>query len=392
MKYHLITYGCQMNTADSAEMAQPLQSRGFTATGDASQADIILMNTCTVRDQAEHRADSNLGRLREWKAANPERILIVAGCAASRWGESIKKKYPFIDMVSPATKIEEFPEAVKSVLRDRWDGLKETTLAEPAALDPEFRRESTNNWFGDENTAYVTIMRGCNYSCSYCIVPSVRGREKYRAMPDILAEITQRAGQGHREVMLLGQTVNSYYYRMRRGDAASDVVYDFSDLLRAVQAIPGVDAIRFMSPHPRHMKQKVIAAMAESPKVCRHLHLPVQSGSDAVLTRMKRLYTQSEYLDILKQLRAAMPEIKITTDVIVGYPGETDADFAETVALFQKAAFDGVFAFKYSPRPGTVSADSPDDVPNEIKESRLQSILALSRQKLDLKKSNSGSA
>jgi tRNA-2-methylthio-N6-dimethylallyladenosine synthase len=371
-----------MNTADSAEMAQPLQSRGFTATGDPSQADIILMNTCTVRDQAEHRADSNLGRLREWKAANPERILIVAGCAASRWGESIRRKYPFIDLVSPATKIDEFPEAVKAVLKDRWDGRQETALFEPAALDPEFRRESTGNWFGDENTAYVTVMRGCNYNCSYCIVPSVRGREKYRALPDIVAEIRQRAAQGHREVMLLGQTVNSYYWRP---DPAGTDVRDFADLLRAVQAIEGVEAIRFMSPHPRHMKPKVIAAMAESPKVCRHLHLPLQSGSDAVLARMKRLYSASEYLDIVRQLRAAMPEIKLTTDVIVGFPGETETDFKQTLETFAKAAFDGVFAFKYSPRPGTVSADWPDDVPNEEKEARLQRVLALNRQIVESK-------
>jgi len=378
MKYHLITYGCQMNTADSDEMAQPLKSRGLTATADPEQADIIMMNTCTVREQAEHRADSNIGRLREWKDRNPERILIVAGCAASRWGDLIKKKYPFIDLVSPATKIEQFPDAIQTVLKDRWNwdvetrvGFDSVAKTEPAALDPDFKREGSGNWFGDENTAYVTIMRGCNYSCSYCIVPSVRGRENYRALPEIVAEITQKAAQGHREVMLLGQTVNSYYWRPNPA-----VVQDFSDLLRAVQAIPGVETIRFMSPHPKHMRPKVIAAMAESTKVARHLHLPVQSGSDTVLTRMKRLYTSAEYLTIVQQLREAMPDIKITTDIIVGFPGETEADFDQTLALFRQARFDGVFAFKYSPRPGTVSATEKDDVEQAVKEERLKKVLA----------------
>lgn len=374
MKYLIYSYGCQMNTADSQEMAQPLQSRGMTATANQEEADVILMNTCTVRDQAEHRADSNLGRLREWKAANPERILIVAGCAATRWGDSIQKKYPFIDLVSPATRIEQFPEAVAAVLRQRWNWdeeiaagfeAKPLTITEPLPM--------TNQWFGDENTAYVTIMRGCNYGCSYCIVPQVRGREKYRPMPEILDEIRRKTAAGQRQVMLLGQTVNSYYWRPE-----PTVVQDFADLLRAVNAIDTVEAIRFMSPHPRHMKPHVIAAMAESPKVCRHVHLPLQSGSTRVLTRMKRLYTREEYADIVTRLRQAIPGIQITTDVIVGFPGEEESDIALTLELLERLRLDSLFAFKYSPRPGTVSAEWPDDVPNEVKEERLQRVLALS--------------
>jgi len=377
MKYHLITYGCQMNTADSTEMAQPLKDRGMIATGDPAQADIILMNTCTVREQAEHRAHSNLGRLREWKEENPQRILIVAGCAATRWGESIKKQYPFIDLVSPATRIEEFPETVAQVLKERWNWTKETledfgntsvSRAASEAIAP------SENLFGDDKTAYITIMRGCNYTCSYCIVPQVRGRESYRPLAQILEDVRANVALGFREVMLVGQTVNSYYDR-----GPEMAVKDFADLLRAVDAVEGLENIRFMSPHPRHMKPRVIQAMADCKKVARHLHLPIQSGSDRMLAAMKRLYTRADYLAIVQQLRSAIPGIMITTDVIVGYPGETDEDFKATLDLMNEIKFDGIFAFKYSPRPGTTAADLPDDVNNPLKEERLQTVLALNR-------------
>jgi tRNA-2-methylthio-N6-dimethylallyladenosine synthase len=385
MKYHLITYGCQMNTADSEEMAQPLKDRGFLATSRLHDADIVLMNTCTVRDQAEHRADSNIGRLRVWKDQDPNRILIVAGCAASRWGDSIKKKYSFIDLVSPATKIEEFPQAVAQVLKERWNWDVETKTAfssngvsrNDVPLNGVLLNDvsaQTPYLFGDDHTAYITTMRGCNYSCSYCIVPQVRGRENYRALPEILAEIITKVAEGYREVMLLGQTVNSYYYRN------SDSMIDFADLLRAVNAIDGVEKIRFMSPHPRHMKDRVIQAMAECPKVARHIHLPAQSGSDRLLDSMKRLYTRAEYQAIVDKLRAAIPGLLITTDIIVGYPGEADEDFEATLSLLRTVRFDGLFAFKYSPRPGTASADKFDDVPDATKEERLQQVLALNTE------------
>src|SRR5258708_4000888 len=222
MKYMFITYGCQMNTADSEEMPRPLAARGFEPTSDLQQADIVLMNTCTVRDQAEHRAQSNLGRLRDWKDQDPRRVLIVAGCAASRWGDSIKKRYPYIDLVAPATPIEKFPELVAEVLKDRWNGQAETETAFQGIGVTEYRStDSTptprhsdtpiqsSELFGDSQTAYVTIMRGCNYSCSYCIVPQVRGREVYRAPNEILSEIRSKVDQGLPEVILLGQTVNS---------------------------------------------------------------------------------------------------------------------------------------------------------------------------------------
>jgi tRNA-2-methylthio-N6-dimethylallyladenosine synthase len=391
MKYHLITYGCQMNTADSEEMAQPLESRGFRQTAQLQEADVVLMNTCTVREQAEHRAKSNLGRLKDWKAANPNRILIVAGCAASRWGDSIKKRYPYIDLVSPATQIEKFPEVVAEVLKERWNfqnetgkyfggksgngdkGNTRTTLTTPTTLTTAVAPPSTD-LFGDANTSYVTIMRGCNYSCSYCIVPQVRGREVYRPMPEILREVEEKTSRGLRDVMLLGQTVNSYFFKTETGSV------DFADLLRAVDAVPSVERIRFMSPHPRHMRDRVIAAMRDCGKVCRHIHLPVQSGSSRLLEAMNRLYNRDHYISIVQKLREAMPDIMITTDLIVGFPGEAEADFEESLALMRDVHFDGLFAFKFSPRPGTPAALQKDDVLAEVKEERLQRVLALNKE------------
>jgi tRNA-2-methylthio-N6-dimethylallyladenosine synthase len=426
MNYFIYSYGCQMNTADSEEMAQPLKERGFTATTDKNQADVIIMNTCTVREHAEHKAISNLGRLRAWKEENNDRILIVAGCAASLWGESVKKKFPYVDLVSPATQIEKFPEVIAQVLKERWNWESETKNTFPHERGGVGEEKGNKDFvsralapslspylFGTESTAYVTIMRGCNLRCSYCIVPQVRGREKYRPMPDILKEIQQRVRDGFKEVMLLGQTVNSYYYRTvdhghtadeaLRADyaetaaginsavqASSDVrhssavrpssaVYDFADLLRAVDAVDGVRSIRFMSPHPKHMRPNVIAAMKACSKVAHHLHLPVQSGSNRLLERMKRLYTREDYLAIVQQLRDALPDIALTTDFIVGYPAESDADFAESLSLMEEIRFDGLFAFKYSPRPGTASAEEADDIPDAIKEDRLQQVLALNQ-------------
>ncbi len=405
-----------MNTADSEEMAQPLKERGFTATENLQEADVAIMNTCTVREHAEHKALSNLGRLRTWKAANPDRLLIVAGCAASLWGESVKKKFPYIDLVSPATQIEKFPEIIEKVLEDRRSarqnsGNPEQRLAEtavkgssisehlsptlwPAAVSDSRPSAQSPFIFGSGSTAYVTIMRGCNLSCSYCIVPQVRGREKYRAMPEILNEIRQKTSEGYREVMLLGQTVNSYYFRDGGSESRSigetspdraspptrrpaDTVYDFADLLRAVDAIDGIETIRFMSPHPKHMRARTIAALRDCKKVARHVHLPLQSGSSAVLERMKRLYTREEYKSIIQQMREAMPGVSITTDVIVGYPGETPDEFQQTLSLLEEIRFNGLFAFKYSPRPGTDSALLADDVSESEKEERHQRILAM---------------
>lgn len=404
MKYLIQTYGCQMNTADSEEMAQPLKARGLVATNDSAEADVILMNTCTVRDNAEHKADSQIGRLRVWKEVNPERILIIAGCAASQWGESIKKKYAFIDLVAPATKIDQFPELVAKVLGERfrfedeerlWRGGDVEVLSDtPQPLHLSTPPPSSPSRFGTTRTGYVTIMRGCNYSCSYCIVPKVRGREVYRPMEAILTDVQDKIAAGFSEIMLLGQTVNSYNYRgdverlSGRGVPARQnpstppplhpsTAVTFSGLLRAVADVPGVKTLRFMSPHPRHFKDDQIQAMVDHPTIARHVHLPLQSGSDRVLERMKRLYTRDEYREIVRKLRAAMPGIEITTDVIVGFPGETETDFEATLSLLREIDFDSVFAFQYSPRPGTPAAAGPDDISPVTKEERIQRVLAL---------------
>jgi tRNA-2-methylthio-N6-dimethylallyladenosine synthase len=363
-----------------------LKDRGFIATANPQEADAILMNTCTVRDQAEHRAQSNLGRLREWKAEDPNRVLIVAGCAASLWGRSIQKRYPYIDLVAPATQIEKFPDIGAAVLKDRWNEQAENAIGfsgirgqgpgindqPPADSGP---RPADFNLFGNGQTAYVTIMRGCNYNCSYCIVPQVRGREVYRSPEEILNQVQSKVSEGLEEVMLLGQTVNSYYWKMPDGTS-----WDFADLLRAVNCVEGVKRLRFMSPHPRHMRDRVIQAMRESTAVCRHIHLPLQSGSTSLLQRMNRLYTRADYLAIIQKLRDAMPGIMITTDIIVGFPGETDDEFHDTLSIMEEAAFDGLFAFKFSPRPDTVAGALPDDVTAELKEKRLQTVLDLNKR------------
>ncbi|MFA5974683.1 MAG: tRNA (N6-isopentenyl adenosine(37)-C2)-methylthiotransferase MiaB [Elusimicrobiota bacterium] len=370
LRYTIITYGCQMNVADSEEMAQPLKDRGFVATVDPAEADIILMNTCTVRDQAEHRAKSNLGRLKDWKEAKPDRILIVAGCAASRWGKYIQEKYPFIDLVWPATQIEKFPEMIADVLKERWNWERETkgTFGDVGA--DRCPPGNTGNLFGDTRTAFITVMRGCNLTCSYCIVPQVRGRGVSRPKAQILEDVQRKVAEGYRDAMLLGQTVNQW----------GEPGHDFADLLRAAAAIEGVEVLRFMSPHPRFMSDRLIEAMAACRTVARHIHLPVQTGSDRLLSSMRRLYTRPEYLDVVSKLRKAMPDILITTDFIVGYPGETETDFRETLSLLENVRFNGVFAFKYSPRPGTSAACCVDDVPQAVKEERLQTVFARNRE------------
>lgn len=365
MKFFVETFGCQMNAADSQEMGRHLLARGFSPTDRAAEADCILVNTCTVRQHAEDKALSYLGRLADWRKADKRRLLVVAGCAAERLGEKLKSRFPQVDLVVGAKSIDRFQDLLEKEFPH---------LAFDAA------REERDAWNGDmridallpheKTSAFVTIMRGCNFNCSYCIVPAVRGREIYRPAKSILSEVRQKAALGVKEIMLLGQTVNSYRPDLPNPGAGGVDVADFGDLLRAVNAVPGIHRIRFMSPHPHYLNQKFAADMAESKKVCRHMHLPVQSGSDAMLKRMRRNYTRAEYLQRTAMLRRAMPDISITTDFIVGFPGETEEDFKLTLSLAVEAGLDGAFIFKYSPRPGTASADQADDVSQEEKESR----------------------
>ncbi len=355
MKYFVRTYGCQMNVADSSEMTRHLQARGITSTDNPDEASIFLVNTCTVRHHAEERAFSEVGRLRKWKAGQSGRKVVVTGCAAERTKDHLESRFPFIDLVVGAKSIEDFPQMVERLLDRR-----------STDDDLDYAIPSTDN----EASAFVTIMRGCNYSCTYCIVPSVRGREKYHPLEDILGEVRDRVREGSREITLLGQTVNSYHMNGSRGRDT-----DFADLLEAVAKVDGVKRIRFMSPHPYYMTDRVVAAMRDIPEVCEGLHLPVQSGSTGVLRRMQRNYSREEYLQLTGKLRSAMPDIAISTDIIVGFPGESDADFRQTLSLMEEAQFDWGFIFKYSAREGTAAADM-EGFPEELIEERHQECLA----------------
>lgn len=355
MKLLSISFGCQMSLADGAELARPLLARGFRAAEGLEDADALILNTCTVRQHAEDRALSQLGRLKPWKEARPERFLIVAGCAAERLGGWLTERFPYVDLVVGAKSIEQYPEVLERALAERFDWARENAGAwgetVPAATGAG---------------AYVTVMRGCNYSCSYCIVPAVRGRELYRPLDVVLAEVRARAAEGAREVTLLGQTVNSW--RDGRGR-------DFADLLRAVDASGSVERVRFTSPHPFFLGERVMAAMAECRTVAPHLHLPAQSGSDRLLKLMRRNYTSADFLQKAARLRALIPDLALTSDFIVGFPGETATDFQATLDLAAAADLDSAYCFAFSPRAGTEAAAFGDTVPEEAKQARLRVLL-----------------
>lgn len=363
MKLHVVTFGCQMSVADGEELASPLSSRGFTAVAEPDDADAIVLNTCTVRQHAEDKALSLIGRLRGWKDRDPERVLIVAGCAAERLGPWIQKRFPYVDLVVGAKSIEDYPKIVEDALGARFDALAETRRSfedtPSAALD------KPTGW-SSSHSAFVTVMRGCNYSCSYCIVPAVRGRELYRPYETVMAEARAKAELGAREITFLGQTVNSY----RAVAGGRDV--RFPELLRQAGAIDGLERLRFESPHPFYVNDELIAAMAETPAVCEQLHLPVQSGSDRLLKVMRRNYDRAGILDKTARLRAALPFVEVSTDIIVGFPSETDEDFEATLDLVRRLRPSWSYTFKYSPREGTESAGMPDDVPAGVKEERLR--------------------
>lgn len=375
MKLFTKTFGCQMNFADSDELGRHFKKRGIEPTDTEDNADVILVNTCTVRDLAEHKAMSFVGRLKEWKQGNPKGFVVVTGCAAERAKDDFKKRFPFVDLVVGAKDIEEFPKELDALMKRRPEPHVEP---EPVGLRPQNDRRADRpipvELVPEMSPViqYVTIMRGCNYNCTYCIVPSVRGREIYRPISDILKDVADRTAEGAKEIWLLGQTVNSY-----KPELAPRPDYDFADLLRDVCAVPGVGRIRFMSPHPFYLSPKLIQAMAELSKVCRHIHLPVQSGSNSQLQKMKRNYTREGYLRGVGMLRQSIPDITITTDIIVGFPGETEPDFQDTLSLVKDVGFDSAYCFKYSPRPGTASAEVPETISEDEKERRVNELLAL---------------
>ena len=369
-KYLIETFGCQMNVHDSERMAGLLEQAGYEATTDASDADVVVINTCSVRDRAEQQLYTRLGELRQLAAAyGHDPVVAVAGCVAQQEGAAILKRSPgTADIVLGTQAIRRLPMLIEEV--------EGTHRRRPMVdLDPHddvsFPLGVTRR--SDPVKAYVTIIEGCNEFCSFCVVPYTRGHERMRPKRDILAEIREAADGGRREVQLLGQIVNHY-------DAPDDPGCDFTGLLEAIHEMQGIDRIRFASPHPRHVSTRFLDAMVRLPKICRHLHLPVQSGSTRVLAAMRRRYTRESYLALVAEIRAAMPDVALSTDMIVGFPGETEADFEETLSLTEEARYHSMFSFKYSPRPNTLAEQRlADDVGDQEKTRRIVALQALQR-------------
>lgn len=363
-KLKLITFGCQANEADSEKIAGVLAQEGFEPTDRAEDADLILLNTCSIREKAEQKVYSLLGTFRRLKAQNPRLKIGLCGCLAQREGDRLKARFPYLDLVAgPGAMIYRIPELLNGGSRPRIVPRPKDPLP-LYTHSPRPRRASTVK-------AWVSIMEGCNYLCTFCIVPYTRGPERSRPPEDILAEIEDCAKEGYREITLLGQTVNAYGKNLRPRAC-------FSDLLRAIDDLTaGEIRVRFTSSHPKDFTPDLIDAIAGLKSVCEHVHLPVQAGSNRVLERMRRLYTRAEYLCAVRELRQAIPDVALTTDLIVGFPGETDEDFHQTVSLVQEVRYDSFFAFKYSPRPLTPAAVYPDQVPEEVKTQRINLLLEL---------------
>ena len=369
----LKTYGCQMNERDSEQVLRQLQDRGYRPVQSEKEADVVLLNTCSVRDLAEQKALRKMGNLRALRKKNPGVVLGFLGCMAQRRGAALEKEMAGVDLVVGTQKFHRVPDLVEQARQARLGGrpsflaeVEEETGSESAIRDHVFAPRQV--------TAFVSVMQGCDMHCSFCIVPTTRGKERSRPIAEIVEEVRHLAGQGIREVTLLGQIVNMYGRRIpaREGKSA------FVQLLEELESIPGLDRIRFTSPHPRGMKPDLIGCYGRLNKLCEHLHLPVQSGSDRILRQMGRGYTADQYLRILDQVRQACPRIGLTTDVIVGYPGETDADFAATRKMMEQVDFDNGFIFRYSPREGTrATQETGGEVPEKVKEERNQELLGL---------------
>jgi tRNA-2-methylthio-N6-dimethylallyladenosine synthase len=361
-KYVVHTFGCQMNVHDSRRIEEVLHDHGYSATEHADEADVVVFNTCSVREKAEQKLRSAVGKLRGLKASRPDLVMVVAGCVAQQEGDKLLRHVPHLDIVIGPDNIPELPALVDHV-QGGGPPIARTVfdMDSPQFLLARPRRSER------EVTAFVTVMKGCDERCTYCIVPYTRGPERYRSADDIVLEISRLVAGGVREVTLLGQTVNSWHSH-GRGEGESE----FAALLgRIAREVPDLVRLRYTSPHPRHLTAPLIDAHAELSVLPRHVHLPVQSGSDRMLKRMLRRYTAAEYLERVGQLRRRVPGITLSTDMIVGFPGETDADFEATLELVRAAGFVSCFGFKYSPRPFTPALKLEDDVPEAKKDERL---------------------
>lgn len=367
-RLYVETYGCQMNVADTDLIVGLLGREGYSQTGDPSRADVMLVNTCAVRDNAEQRVVGRIGELKRYK--RPGTVLGVVGCMAQRLGRRLLEGAPHVDLVVGPDGYRGLPELIAGAAEGRRAASVDFRAWEHYEDVPSKRDRGPG--------AFVTVQRGCDYRCTFCIVPMTRGRERSRKLRDVLEEVERLAAEGRSEVTLLGQTVNSYH----------DGEHDFADLLRAVGSVTGVKRVRFTSPYPTDFTDRVIEAMAEVPTVCEHVHLPAQSGSSTVLKRMGRRYDRAEYLRCVAELRRAIPDIAVTTDLIVGFPGETEADFADTISLVREVRFDDAFTFRYSPREGTGALKLPGHVPEAVQAERLERLIGVVRDIVRRKNAN----
>jgi tRNA-2-methylthio-N6-dimethylallyladenosine synthase len=368
-KYWIETYGCQMNVHDAERMAGLLEEAGYEPTAEADEADVVIINTCSVRERAEEKLFTRLGELRAAEAESGRRpIVAVTGCVAQQEGSSILRRSPLVDVIVGTQALRQLPLLVSRAEAVRPAPLVDINPYEDVSFPLGLTRRA------DPVKAYVTIIEGCNDFCSFCVVPYTRGKERMRPVAEVLAEVREAAEGGRREVHFLGQIVNHY-------QAPDDPACDFPELLTRAAAIPGVDRIRFASPHPRHVTPRLIATIRDVPQVCKHLHLPVQSGSTRVLGAMRRRHTREEYLDLVTSIREAVPGIALSTDLIVGFPGEADEDFSATLSLVAQVRYHSLFSFKYSPRPSTLAAKRlPDDVPEVEKTRRIVELQSLQRR------------
>ncbi|HEU5468025.1 MAG TPA: tRNA (N6-isopentenyl adenosine(37)-C2)-methylthiotransferase MiaB [Steroidobacteraceae bacterium] len=365
-RLYISTFGCQMNEYDSARMADVLrESSGLALTSEPHEADVVLLNTCSVREKAQEKVFSHLGQWRLLKRSKPSLVIGVGGCVASQEGEGILERAPFVDLVFGPQTIHRLP-AMLAELRATQRPQVDVSFPEIEKFDrlPEPAASGA--------TAFVSIMEGCSRYCSFCVVPYTRGEEMSRAFGQVVAEVESLVAQGVREVTLLGQNVNAY-----RGPAEDGSLVDLAGLIRSIAGFDGLERIRFTTSHPLEFRDSLVAAYAEVSKLANHLHLPVQSGSDRILAAMKRGYTRLEYKQKIRRLRAVRPDISLSSDFIVGFPGETEADFQATLELIADVGFDQSFSFIYSKRPGTPAASLPDEVPHAVKQERLERLQAL---------------
>lgn len=366
--FYLETFGCQMNVVDSERIVGLLDDIGYHQVEEPEQADLILLNTCAVRDKAVRKAYGHLGRFKPFKERKPGLIIGMGGCIAQQEGKQLLEEFSYLDLVFGTHNVHRLPEMVQQVAE------KHVRCEETEFLDRDTRLQLFPSRTGqDAFTRFVTVMQGCDNFCSYCVVPYVRGREISRPSDEVLEEIRELAAQGVREITLIGQNVNSYGLK-EEGELS------FAELLEKVNEVDGIDRIRFTTSHPKDLSDDLIDCFGRLDKLCKHLHLPVQCGSDKILKAMNRGYTRERYLNVVERLKQVCPEIRLTSDIIVGFPGETEEDFNETMSLLEKVRYAEIYSFIYSPRSGTTAADMVDDLPADVKQDQFNRMLELQQE------------